>query len=75
MIALTHANDALSVQVVEGNVIVDYDSLAMLAFDEDGNVRCFKYDPGSIKVVYLFVCGVIVVLLRLSVLASCFCIF
>ncbi len=36
-------------RLIEGNLLVDYDALSLVGFDEDGNIRCFKYDPASTK--------------------------
>ena len=36
-------------KLIDSNIVVDYDFMAMVGFDEDGNIRAFKYDPGNTK--------------------------
>ena len=36
-------------KLVDSNIVIDYDFMSMVGFDEDGNLRAFKYDPGNTK--------------------------
>lgn len=34
-------------KLIQGNLLIDYDQLSLVGFDEDGNMRAFKFDPST----------------------------